>query len=356
MRESPISNVSTKPRAGLKLGCTLFSFTNAFLRLDYSFEQLIAKVAELKLGPGIEVIGFQSIRGFPTVTDEFARRFRELIDRHHIVPSCLAINADVAMRRGTLMSTDESVAYHEPQLRAAAKLGFPLVRYQFTASPEVIRQLVPLAEQLGVKMGLEIHAPHGPDSPEVVAYREMYARVNSPFLGFIPDFGSSAKTIPPAYVDILRAQGVPEEMLDAALDIWRTKDSANAKRARFTEFVAGRLEPQKLGAIAVMFNMLSPRPAAAWRELMPQVIHIHGKFYGFDPSGSESCIPYEDLLPVFVEGGYEGFMSSEWEGHMYSSEDGFAMVSKHHALCSRILSNLETGTGKAAPAGALQSR
>jgi hypothetical protein len=70
---------------------------------------------------------------------------------------------------------------------------------------------------------------------------------------------------------------------------------------------------------------------------MPQVIHIHGKFYGFDANGSESCIPYEDLLPVFVEAGFSGFMSSEWEGHMYSLDDGFDMVAQHHALCRRIL-------------------
>jgi hypothetical protein len=339
--EAAMQSISANPRPGLKLGSTLFSFTNAFLRLDYSFEQLIAKVAELNLGPGIEVIGFQSIRGFPVVSDEFAARFRRLIEQHRLVPSCLAINADVALRRGVLMSTEESVAYHEPQLRAAAKLGFPLVRYQFTASPEVIRRLVPLAEQLEVKMGLEIHAPHSPNSPEVLAYREMYERGSSPYLGFIPDFGSSARTIPPEYLNVLRAQGVSEIMLNEALEIWRsTEDSAIQKRSRFAEFAAGRLDPEKLSAVSVMFNILSPQPASAWRELLPQVIHIHGKFYGFDASGSESCIPYEELLPVFVKGGYSGFMSSEWEGHMYSTDGGFEMVSRHHALCKRILETL----------------
>ncbi len=338
MSGSPTTRESSNPAPGPKLGSTLFSFTNAFLRLDYTFEQLLAKVAELDLGPGIEVIGFQSIRGFPKISEEFAARFRELIERYRLVPSCLAINADVALRRGAMMSTEDSVAYHEPQLRAASKLGFPLVRYQFTASPEVIRRLVPLAEQLQVKMGLEIHAPHGPNSPEVLAYREMYEGANSPMLGFIPDFGSSAKTPPPAYIDILRAQGVGDDIIEAALNIWRSDASAQAKRGRFVEYAAGRLDALKLSAVSVIFNMMSPRPATAWRELMPQVIHIHGKFYGFDSSGSESCIPYEDLLPEFVKGRFNGFMSSEWEGHMYSSDDGFDMVKKHHTLCRRILS------------------
>jgi sugar phosphate isomerase/epimerase len=330
---------ATAAAPALKLGSTLFSYTNAFLRLDHSFEQLLAQIAARGLGPGVEVIGFQSIRGFPTVTDEFAQRFRELVATHRLEPSCLAINGDVALRRGTRMTTEESVAYHEPQLRAAAKLGFPLVRYQFTASPEVIRQLVPLAERLGVKMGLEIHAPQGVHTPEVLAYREMYARVQSPSLGFIPDFGASARGVPPPYLDILRAQGTPPELIAAALEIWATDDQAPSKRQRLVEVAQGRLDPLKLSALAVIFNMFSPQPAAAWLEIMPQVIHIHGKFYGFDAAGSEPCIPYEELLPVFAKAGFNGFMSSEWEGHMYSLDDGFDMVAQHHALCRRILAS-----------------
>lgn len=144
---------------GLKLGTTLYSFTTEFIMRRYSFEQLIARVAQLNLGPGLEMVGFQSIRGFPAVTDAFAERFRELITIHGLQPSCLAINADMALRRGQMLTIDEAVAYHEPQLRAAARLGFPTVRCQFAAPPEVLRRLVPLAEKLEIKMGPEIHAP-----------------------------------------------------------------------------------------------------------------------------------------------------------------------------------------------------
>ena len=45
----------------------------------------------------------------------------------------------------------------------------------------------------------------------------------------------------------------------------------------------------------------------------------------------------DKLLPLFVEGGYSGYMSSEWEGHMYSRGSGIEAVQKHHALSKRIL-------------------
>lgn len=330
---------SAKP--GLKLGSTLFSFTNEFHSREYSFEQLLAEIARRNLGPGLEVIGFQSIRGFPEVSDAFAERFRELVAQHGLQPSCLGANADVMLHRGQTMSIEEQVAYHEPQIRAAGKLGFPTVRCQFASPPEVLRRLVPLAEKLGVKLGPEIHAPLGVNSPPVLAYREMYAKVNSPCLGFVPDFGSTARTIPESYLDTLREKGIPERLIQLSLEIWRLPLDAPAKRAELGKRLEGeKLDPTVESALGVMYNIMSPNDPRSWLEIMPQVVHVHGKFYDFDAAGNESSIDYATLVGVLVEGGYQGYMSSEWEGHMYSQADAFEMVSRHHALCRKVLAAL----------------
>jgi hypothetical protein len=83
-----------------------------------------------------------------------------------------------------------------------------------------------------------------------------------------------------------------------------------------------------------MFGKQEPR---SWLELMPEVVHIHGKFFGFDAAGNEEAIDYPALLPLFRDGGFKGYMSSEWEGHMYSDADAFEMIEKHQAMCRRIL-------------------
>lgn len=322
----------------LKLGTTLYSFTNEFITRQYNFEQLLTLVAEHRLGPGVEIVGFQSFRGFPNISDAVAERFRERMAHHGLEPSCLAINSDMMLRRGQMLSVAEAVAYHEPQLRAAAKLGFRVVRSQFAAPPEVVRQLVPLLERLELRLGPEIHAPNSVHSPPVLAYREMYAKVNSPCLGFIPDFGSAARNVPPSYVQYLRSQGMPEQLLQLTLAIWQTKQPASAKREEFTVRASEQhADPTIVSALAVMFNILSPQDPRAWLDIMPQVIHVHGKCYDFDEHGSEPSIPYEALLPVFVEGGYQGYISTEWEGHMYSDAPALGMIEKHHALCRRIL-------------------
>jgi len=43
---------------------------------------------------------------------------------------------------------------------------------------------------------MEIHAPHHVDHPTVVVLREVYDEIDSPFLGFIADFGASTSRIP----------------------------------------------------------------------------------------------------------------------------------------------------------------
>ena len=56
---------------------------------------------------------------------------------------------------------------------------------------------------------------------------------------------------------------------------------------------------------------------------------------------TQAAVDYESLLPVFVEGGYTGYMSSEWEGHMWSDAGGLENVQHHHELCRRILGNMQ---------------
>ncbi len=332
---------ASRAKPGLKLGTTLFSFTTEYIQRRYSFEQLLAEVAAQNLGPGLEIVGFQSIRGFPTITDAFAERFRELMDLHKLTPSCLSINSDMMLRPGHMQSVDEAVAYHEPQIRAAARLGFPVIRSQFAAPAEVLRRLVPLIEKLQIKIGPEIHAPMTVNSPPVLAYREMYAKVGSPYLGFIPDCGSAARNIPKTYLAYLKSQGMPEDLMNLAVGIWRQAKNVQQKIEEFAALAKARnADPTVVSSLAVMFSILSPQDPRAWLEIMPQIIHIHGKCYDFDASGSETSIPYEELIPVFVEGGFSGFMSTEWEGHLYSQASGFEMVRKHQTLCRRLLSRI----------------
>ena len=326
----------------IMLGTTLYSMTNEWLAGQYTLGGLIDEVAKRGIGPGVEVIGFQSLRGFPhRVPDEELRTLREAIDRNGLVPTSLASNADIALRKESFMDTDRSVEYMRPQIELAGRLGFPVVRTQVGLTPEVLEKVEPIAAKAGVKLGMEVHAPDGPNTPKVVATREAYARIDSEYLGFVPDFSSCMRAIPVGMIDKLRRDGLSDDGVDALQRAWAAEGAPFQRYGQFAAECAQLGEPDlPVGFSRLVFTMFGRENLEDWREVLPQVVHIHGKFYDVDDDLTSPSIDYEGIMRVFSELDHQVSMSSEWEGHAYldaDEQDAFDMVARHHAMCRRFL-------------------
>jgi hypothetical protein len=323
------------------LGTTLYSFTNEWLQRMYTFDQLIEKVAELKLGPAVEVVGFQSIRGFPDVSDEFVRHFRDLFEKYELIPSCLGANCDIGRRRDRPMSEAEILDYVGRQITSAKKLGFPVMRIQAFVGPRVFEKIAPIAEKAGVHVAGELHSPLSVDNPEVIELRKCFDRVGSPYIGFIPDFSCTMITPPNNFWENLRSAGAPEGLIEGALKIWLSNKTNPEKFAELatlgkqlgiSDAIAGRL----YGSMTMFGHMAVEK----WAELLPYTRHIHGKFYEVDASGCEPSIPYPELMDLLKKQGYHGTISAEWEGHAFSPATiGIQQVQAWNAMCTRLLAN-----------------
>jgi sugar phosphate isomerase/epimerase len=319
---------------GPRLATTVFSFSREYHSHRYWFDQLVEEVAALGLGPGLEIDGFQCIRGFPHVTDEFAYRFKSLLDRCGLEACCLDAFPDFARR------PDEQVTFLETQIKAARKLGIPLMWLSAFVQPEILARLLPAAERCGVKLGVEIGAPLSLDGPEVAAYRSLFDRMSSPYLGFIPDFGATTTEIWPGTLESLRRDGLSSELIDLLVEIWRSDGTMEQKGPRLIEGA------QRLGADAVAIGKMMPilalfgreRPRK-WLDVMPYVVHVHAKFYEINSAGNAVGVPYPELLTLFKNAGYSGFLSLERGGQIWAEpiEYIFAAVKAQHDLCRRLL-------------------
>jgi len=321
------------------LGTTLYSFTNEWLQGLCTLDEEVERVAELDLGPAVEMVGFQSIREFPDVSDEFARHFRGLLDRYGLVPSCLGGNCDVGRHRDRLMTEDELVAYVDRQITSAKKLGFPVLRIQGFVGPKVFERLAPRAEKAGVQVAAEVHSPMSARHPEVIELRECFDRVGPELVGFVPDFSGSMVAPPDVYWQRLRGLGAPEGLVDAAKAVWLRDDPVPEKFGALAEAAAqfGAGDAVK-GQLNMSLTMFGRAPVEQLAELLPYTKHIHGKFYEIDANGGEPSIPYAELLALLAREGYSGTVSAEWEGHAFTEEPvGFAQVKAWKTMCTRLL-------------------
>ncbi|HWI30753.1 MAG TPA: TIM barrel protein [Microbacterium sp.] len=327
-------------------GVTLYSFTRFFHARKMNFDELVREVARRELGPGLEIVGFQSIRDFPNVSAEFVRSFHALIDETGLVPTSMGANADAGLRRDRMLTNDELVEYMAAQIDVARRLGFPIVRVQYSLTPDDMERLVPIAERAGVQLGLEIHSSHTVSHPVIQALLERYEKLGSDRLGFIPDWGATMHSIPPTLLERYRRLGVSEEVLTAlqaySKELTRKgppmHDEEQSKRMGEVIGLARSLgEERRAMDMAVnvvgLFGRGDPKE---WADIMPWVVHTHGKFYEIDASGAEPAVPIPEIIDVYVRNGYSKTISSEWEGfHWNDWESAFDVISRQQALLRR---------------------
>ncbi|VXC24682.1 Sugar phosphate isomerase [Arthrobacter sp. 9AX] len=327
---------TTQPPQQPKLGLTFYSLTNEWVSGKYDLESLVKRVAEAGIGPGVEIVGFATIRSFPEVSSDFVKSWRDLLDKYELEPSCLAINIDSALRRDRMLTEDEAADYLLRQLESAHKLGFPTVRTQMGATPGVIAKVVPTAEKYGIKMGMEIHAPEGAASPSVLRVREAYEKIGSPVLGFTPDFSSTMHSLPPGQIEAFIRDGMARELVADLNAAWRLEGTPLDRFEFFAEAAAAKgYRRNSIAHVQMGFNMFGREAVESWQDILPQVVHVHSKFYEIDEAGNEPSIDVPRIMELLVDGGYTGYVSSEWEGHVFreaNEVDPIELIQRHHRL------------------------
>ena len=330
----------------IQLGTTIYSMTNEWLEGKYTLPQLIDEVGKRKLGPGLEMIGFQNLRGFPHKVDKAdIKAFLQAIDRNELVLTSLAGNADIACHAKNWLDTDQSVEYMRPQIELAAQMGFPVMRIQIGLTPEVLEKLEPIAAKAKVKLGMEIHAPEGPCTPKVIATREVYDRIDSEYLGFVPDFSSCMRAIPPGMIAQLKKAGLSDGGVALLLSNWEGKSAPYQRYMAFAEAAKSNNEPElPIAQARLIFTMFGREQPEDWAEILDRTVHIHGKFYEVSEDCSVSpSIDYERILAVFAKANRTITMSSEWEGHAFwdsNEQCAFEMVRRHHIMCQSMLDRI----------------
>jgi sugar phosphate isomerase/epimerase len=321
---------------GIKLGTTLYSMTSEFAAGVFDQESLIKVVADEGIGPGVEFNIAQLLRTYPDVDDAFVKLWFDSLEKYELEPSAVGTNLDMGRRKDRDMTPDEEHDFLARQLKTANTLGFKKVVIR-SAGKELLRSLLPLAEKYDQKLGYEIHAPSGPNDPKVVEIRELYEELGSDRLGFTADFSSTMHHLSPMLLRQLAKMGLDEKHFTVMDEIWHEPAPMHVRNQKFEDYLSGEgVDFLRFGPFTrLAFNMHGLVPPEEWLDIMPQIFHVHAKFYDIGADGEEPAMDIPRIVRQFVEGGYTGYLSSEWEGHAFADlgeADPIDLVKKQHAL------------------------
>ena len=258
-------------KKGPKRGIALYSYSAEFgisKNLEDCFEDMYDMGAH-----GLEILANTHIENYPYPSDEWVEEWFRLLDKYEIIPVEYGNWIDSHMLGYRDLTTEESYELLARDIRLAHRLGFTVMRTKMPVISskldpvenwrEIIKMALPLAEECGIKMCPEIHAPTNLDSELVRNFVEFIDETGTKNFGLNIDFGVFRNNF----------DGEPEHH--------RT-------------FMGSK--PEEI------------------IPLLPYIYCCHAKFNHMNDDFEETTIPYKEVVDIMKEHNWDGYLLSEYEG------------------------------------------
>jgi sugar phosphate isomerase/epimerase len=295
----------------ITFGVSLYSYGGDYC-VTMTLEDCVADVADMG-ATDIEILADTHIAGYPNPTSAWIDEWHALVDRHGLTPTCYSSWLDTRLRPDRTLTVDEAVPILVRDLELAHRLGFTLVRpklgvvsLDLIPDPiwrESVERALPKAEEYGIRIAPEIHAP-------------------TPLRSKIVD----------DYVDLARESDHFGLLIDTG--IFQTGERSRDHSDSVFRF--GNPDPELAAQVAREMSRPMAVDPADLIDLMPYVFHVHAKFWDMTDDLTDPHVPYDAIVKVLVEHGYRGSLSSEYEGRrdLYRASD---VVRRQQAMLRRLV-------------------
>lgn len=319
----------------IKRGVSFYSYNYEYYHGRMNLEDCIREMT-LTGADGIELLAMQMITGYPAPDSHFVEKWYDLLEKYHAVPVCLDLFNSTNPLGNIKMDEATAVQILENDLRLASRLGFSCVRVTVNTPHTIFERVLPLAEKLDVKMGIEIHPPFSMASPWMEERVALIDRLGTKALGFIPDMGIFARHVNPIMIRKFLRMGMDKETVQKICTYYEAgKSQAQTEDAlKLPESAA--LEKSFLWTV-YRNNYDDPQDIVRYA---PYFVHVHGKFYEMDENCRETSLDYDHVMPKLKESCYNGYICSEYEGgrdllDIPSEIESCEQVRRHHVMLKR---------------------
>ncbi len=344
----------------IKRAVSLYSYQDEFYLGKLDLEGCLRETAKTG-ATGVELLAEQMIRKFPLPieTQEFRDQWFEWMKKYNLTPACYDAFLENRIYDNRTLTLKEQVNMMNRDLRLASLLGFPVLRTLVSTPMDVIEGSLPYAEEVGVKIGLEVHAPFSLNSGWADGYMEMIKRTGTRHFGFVPDMGIFCKNIPDVLRDKARRQGAKEECIKIVDDAYANRVAKGFTKIKYDlNLGKANMEYRMANGMQEMMDAVKaagggPADLAyagasftySWSE--PQdiidnidyIFHTHAKFYNVHEDLEETAVALPEVIEAYKKAGYTGFLSSEYEGgeHLRADMevDSIEQVRRHQAAMQK---------------------
>ncbi len=329
--------------AAWTLAASAFNWTPDVIRAEHAASDIAVGIVAEHVARVIELEPGQLWRSFPEPADAEVDALRARLDAAGGSVSIVGASLDDWIGPSQRRTEHERLAFLIPQLRAARRVGAAGVRLPIgQAGESLLRRLQPALHDLDLVLFEEIQ---GQQTPESAAARDaiaMIAQLDDPHVRLLVDISMLMPSLPPSYLDRLRAGGVPETLLRRLATEWQDP----ATNGAVIELLrSGGVPPQVHTMFMNLLIRFGRSDAADLRGVIPLVGAFHLKFWDLDDTDGRVSRPIRDLGAELVGTDFTGTLCSEWGGHEWLDDDATEITRRHLDLAR---AHLTAGARRAA--------
>jgi len=303
----------------IKRSVSMYSLQDQYARGKMSLEDIFKLLVTLEAD--MEFISDQMMKRTPEPTDETLKEWDRLCSQYSVKPVCNDIFINTNLFQNRTLTKRESTDALIKEIKLANRLGFPLVRLVSMTPSEIIEPALEVAEKLNVKMGLEIHAGMSFDHPKTKEYLDLMFKLNSDHVGLVIDTGIFCRRHPRVSTNYFRDLGTNEEVIKYIDDVFT---GGSCTKGLFGEKMEFPDDLKKLfknpidGEYSFFSTGYETEEFSVLEQYMPYIKHFHGKIYEMTNEGVEYSIPFDELVKYLDSKGYDGYISTEYEGNRFT--------------------------------------
>ena len=305
--------------ANIKTCVSLYSLQDEYLNKRMSLEDIFRFLAENGV-EGIEFLPDQMMHHSPHPSEATLQEWDRLVETYHLKPVVADVFLNTNLYKNRELTKRECVELLIDEIKLADRLGIRLIRLVSMVPAFVIEPLLPYAEKYNVTIALEIHAGLGFDVKKTQDFIAEMKRVNSPYVGLVIDTGLFCRRLPRVVSNYGIHFGTNPEIVDYINQLF--EEGKDARKVllpdgNFNDDLKKLLKSEQDHMFAHFADGYENEPYSILDEYLPYIKHFHFKLFEMTENGTEYSIDYRGILQYLHEKGYDGYVSTEYEGNRW---------------------------------------
>lgn len=321
----------------IKRGVSLYSYQDEFYTGKMNLEDTLKAVSETG-ATGIEILPEQMLSNFPNISDDFIKQWSEWMEKYNLEPVAYDAFLETKLFHNRTLTKNESINLMKRDIELANKLGCKVLRTLVSTPLDVVQGSLDYAEEKNVKIALEVHSPFTFGTPWFEERLDYIKESGTKWFGIMPDLGVFVKRMAPVMEQFYIRHGATPEIVNYVSEAYANGVDKQETFNKVKNMSDATEMDVKYAQLATHFVFTDPKILV---ENIPYIMHVHGKFYEINENLEEPSIPYKDIVDALKQGGYKGYINSEYEGNRhiqdYMEVDSITQVERHQKLLNKLI-------------------